>query len=189
MSEDEGRVAVLSENVLSRAFGRVESLDRRASDESLGFYLRMQLFGAARRIEALERTTKRLRDVAATARKNALATRASVNLNDSFNPNGFYVYALWGKDDACPLYVGQSTNVLARLGSHLGDRNKRGHVERVTLIRCRGPREMDLTERELIKHHRPPWNTVHARPRKSLPTQRHPELSVGDHILDLNTRM
>jgi hypothetical protein len=51
-------------------------------------------------------------------------------------------------------------NVLARLGSHLGDAAKRDRIRYVTLIRCRDRQQMDDTERRLIQLHRPEWNTA-----------------------------
>jgi len=92
--------------------------------------------------------------------RNGLHVVATSVLGDGFNPHGYYVYCLWGQDEEKPLYVGQSTNILSRLGSHLGDGRKRREVRRVSLIVCKGPRHMTTTEKRLIKHYQPEWNSV-----------------------------
>ncbi|HYB39177.1 MAG TPA: hypothetical protein VEF72_27945 [Mycobacterium sp.] len=61
-------------------------------------------------------------------------------------------------DPDTPLYVGESTNILARLGSHAGDRQKRYLIERVQLIRCEDEYTMHATEGRLIGHYRPLFN-------------------------------
>jgi hypothetical protein len=81
-----------------------------------------------------------------------------VDLEAGFDPRGCFVYLLWGADDTTPLYVGQSSNVLARLGTHLADTMKRAVIERVTMVRCKSRKHMDRTELRLIRHYRPPWN-------------------------------
>jgi hypothetical protein len=73
---------------------------------------------------------------------------------------GYHVYALYGADPNTPLYIGQSTNVLSRLGSHIGDPAKRAHVTRVAVKRCRSKFDMDATEQRLIAQYCPPWNTA-----------------------------
>lgn len=89
-----------------------------------------------------------------------LAEIETVAVADGFDPRGFFVYELWGEDSSRPLYVGQSSNVLARLGSHLGDAVKRASVRRVSLIRCRDFEQMDRLEARLIAQHQPPWNVI-----------------------------
>jgi predicted GIY-YIG superfamily endonuclease len=74
-----------------------------------------------------------------------------------FDPHGFFVYVLW--DDRRRLYVGKSTNVLQRLGQHMGKKNKRDLVTRVQFIRCKSERAMRDKETQLIRMHRPPMNT------------------------------
>lgn len=76
----------------------------------------------------------------------------------AFDPHGCFTYCLWGDDPQRPLYVGQSTNILARLGSHLGDGLKRPHIQRVTVTRHDGPEAMCRAEAGLIALHQPPWN-------------------------------
>lgn len=79
----------------------------------------------------------------------------------TLDPKGFFVYILWSKTDT--LYVGQSSNVLGRVGSHLAARAKSAHVSRVDLIRCETRDEMMRVEKVLIRRHAPPWNTAHVR--------------------------
>lgn len=94
----------------------------------------------------------------------ALAGIAGGQLGDAFDPRGNFVYCLWGSDTDIPLYVGMSTNILARLGTHLNDAEKRRRVERVTLIRCKTDRQMRQAEVRLIGEYQPPLNVVGIRP-------------------------
>jgi hypothetical protein len=78
---------------------------------------------------------------------------------DGIDPAGYYVYLLWAiEGDAKPVYIGQSGNILARLGSHLGDPSKRAGVGWITLIRCTSQQAMMRREAELIRKYRPAWN-------------------------------
>lgn len=86
-------------------------------------------------------------------------------LADSFDPHGFFVYCLWGVALDRPLYVGCSSNVLSRLGSHLSDRGKRDLVRRVTITRCATRVVMMRTERRLIAELQPTLNIVGVSPR------------------------
>ena len=85
---------------------------------------------------------------------------AATAFGDAFDPHGWFVYLLWGDDPEIPLYVGQSRNVLGRLGGHLQDPDKNPHVRQVALIRCDDRDAMHRTEWRLIRHYQPPWNTV-----------------------------
>lgn len=78
----------------------------------------------------------------------------------SFDPRGYYVYVLWSEDDAC-VYVGCSTNILARLGTHMAPGNKGSAVAKVTLTRCDDKKTMLLLERRLISALRPRYNVAH----------------------------
>ena len=73
-----------------------------------------------------------------------------------FNPHGYFVYCLWGDDHSCPIYVGQSTNVMGRLGSHVN--TKGAQIRCVTLLRCRSQRQMEGIETRMIDHYQPPLN-------------------------------
>lgn len=101
-------------------------------------------------------------DVIATLHLRAAldATRKmhTVALTEAIDPSGFFVYCLWGTSDRRPVYVGRSTNVVARLGSHMGDQVRRGLVRRVTLTRCPDFESMCLLERQLIAQYRPELN-------------------------------
>lgn len=78
---------------------------------------------------------------------------------DGIDPVGWYVYLLWEvADDAVPLYVGCSGNILARLGAHLGNSDRRYRVGWVTLIRCTSQKAMLAREGALIRKYRPEWN-------------------------------
>lgn len=73
--------------------------------------------------------------------------------------DGYYVYALYaaGNDDV-PLYVGQSSNALCRIGNHMGAATKRPQVARIAVRRCASRADMDATEQALITAYCPPWN-------------------------------
>ncbi len=95
------------------------------------------------------------------AMKEKLRVRAELLASDGdgIDPAGFYVYLLWaaGADDV-PVYVGRSGNILARLGTHLGNPEKRAGVGWITLIRCTSEAAMVRREGELIRKYRPAWN-------------------------------
>jgi predicted GIY-YIG superfamily endonuclease len=82
------------------------------------------------------------------------------NLDGRIDPGGFYVYLLWGDDETRPLYVGQSTNIFSRLGSHMSDPKKRYRIQTVSVIRCETERQMGTTELRLIRKYRPELNTA-----------------------------
>ncbi|HET6915952.1 MAG TPA: GIY-YIG nuclease family protein [Acidimicrobiales bacterium] len=93
------------------------------------------------------------------AEERAERARLAVEtIGESFDPRGYFVYLLFGEDDARPIYVGQSSNVLSRLGNHMSANDRRGRVTRVGLIRCADDRQMFALERELIEHYRPELN-------------------------------
>jgi hypothetical protein len=100
----------------------------------------------------------------ADAKEEALADAAlraelRTPAHDGIDPRGFYVYTLWrAEGDDIPLYVGSTTNLLSRLGNHLGDRSKRPEVGWVTFIWCASREVMEAHEGRLIRKYRPPWN-------------------------------
>jgi hypothetical protein len=69
---------------------------------------------------------------------------------DSVNPNGHFVYILWGTSDDKPLYVGRSSNVLARLGNHMVNPQRRQCIARVSLVRCLDRTTATQVEAQLI---------------------------------------
>jgi predicted GIY-YIG superfamily endonuclease len=84
--------------------------------------------------------------------------RAELVENVGFDPHGFFVYVLWDHNGS-PLYVGQSTNVLSRLGTHMAG-TKRRSTARVTLTKHRTRSHMDKAEMALIREYRPRLNIV-----------------------------
>lgn len=81
------------------------------------------------------------------------------SVGTEFNPNGFFVYQLIGANDEV-LYVGQSENVMSRIGSRLYDPLKRGAIERVRLVRCLTREDMNKLELTLIAEFCPRWNIL-----------------------------
>jgi hypothetical protein len=75
-----------------------------------------------------------------------------------FDPHGLYVYLLWGNDPDRPVYVGQSSNILARLGDHMRDATKRSIVKRVQVVNCEDKAKMDELEASLILAYQPVLN-------------------------------
>lgn len=77
------------------------------------------------------------------------------------HPHGFFVYILWGTANNA-VYVGQSTNVLGRLGYHMSkDKKKLNATRYVELIRCSDRDDMNATEIKLIRKLKPALNTIH----------------------------
>lgn len=87
------------------------------------------------------------------ARRQALVDHGPV---EYIEPHGFHVYVLWS--DGTPVYVGQSSNLFARLGAHMGDREKRGVTTKVQIIRCPDREAALALESELILQYRPRLN-------------------------------
>lgn len=108
---------------------------------------------ASRRESAATKATER------AARTIAVALEGLVIQGDDYlNPHGFYVYLLWEAEGEVPIYVGKSTNILSRLGQHMTTHDRRHRTKRITVIRCKTDRQMDQTERRLIRHYRPELN-------------------------------
>lgn len=123
---------------------------------TLGFHLR----GLTDKIDQL---ASRLEGRQERDRRTRLRHTVSSRIGDAFDPHGYYVYLLWGDDLETPLYIGQSRNILGRLGSHLNDNGKRWQIKSVQLIKCNGKPTMDRTEAALIREYKPPMNTVGVR--------------------------
>jgi hypothetical protein len=92
------------------------------------------------------------------AKEEAARQIAAESIDGSFDPAGCFVYILWGADPDRPVYVGQSSNVLGRIGEHMGDRGKRELTRRVQVIRCQDKAVMNQTEAQLIRALRPLLN-------------------------------
>jgi hypothetical protein len=76
------------------------------------------------------------------------------------DPHGFFVYLLWGDDETCPIYVGQSINVMNRISAHMADPVKGPRLRYVTLERCESREQMVWLERALIRQYLPEFNLV-----------------------------
>jgi len=90
------------------------------------------------------------------------------------DPRGWFVYILWNSANKV-IYVGQSRNVLHRVGSHVvkhGDQ-----IARVSLIRCASRRRMELTEDWLIDLFQPPLNIVGTWDEQARWEARHPPVT------------
>lgn len=130
--------------------------------------IRRFMYGLTHRLnEVIDRMGKLQQAVATTTemrdlnRRQRLRHTVSARIGDAFDPHGFYVYILWGDDPDTPLYIGQSRNVLGRLGSHMQAADRRHDIRTIQLLKCSGKRTMDRTEAALIREYRPPLNTVH----------------------------
>ena len=76
-----------------------------------------------------------------------------------FDPHGFFVYTLWSRAGR-RLYIGQSRNVLGRVGDHMSNPERGPSVARITFIKCRTKEAMDDLELKLIRDYQPDWNVV-----------------------------
>jgi len=98
------------------------------------------------------------------ARADKAAQKAQGRLDvaalGAFEPDGFYVYFLWGDDQEQPLYIGQSANLFQRLASHTANPQRRPHIRRITVTPCADRRQMGTLEMRLIRQHKPPWNVA-----------------------------
>lgn len=74
-----------------------------------------------------------------------------------FDPRGCFVYVLLDEDRRTPLYIGQSTNLLPRLGQHMHAHYGK-QVTLVVTIRCSHELEMRGMERMLIRQYHPRLN-------------------------------
>uniref|UniRef100_A1UJS0 Excinuclease ABC, C subunit domain protein n=2 Tax=unclassified Mycobacterium TaxID=2642494 RepID=A1UJS0_MYCSK len=117
------------------------------------------LRGCLERLEAKEAAAQAHSERVEQIKRSMTINVVAEHLDEFFNPHGGFVYLLWGEDPNTPLYVGQSTNILSRLGAHMGDKTKRALVKRVQLIRCSTEKLAD-TEWRLIQHYQPPLNVV-----------------------------
>ena len=78
---------------------------------------------------------------------------------EMFDPHGFCVYLLWGDDEDRPIYVGQSVNVMGRVGSHMTS-DKGPLTRKVQIVRCSSREQMCELESSLIELYQPPMNIV-----------------------------
>ena len=75
---------------------------------------------------------------------------------NQLKPRGFFVYCLWDDDEV--IYVGQSRNLCARLGTHMQD-DRFGSVDNVSYVQCANAQEMCSLEAFLIARWQPISNT------------------------------
>lgn len=85
-----------------------------------------------------------------------------------FSPHGYYVYLLWGDRRYRPLYVGQSRNVLRRIGQHVSDYGEL--INDVDVIPCDSQEEMTSIEQAMIEALSPMWNFTFNGTNRILPT-------------------
>jgi hypothetical protein len=114
---------------------------------------------------AVERATRRenaaARATAQAETRIAFALDGIASATGAYlDPHGFYVYLLRESAGKPPIYVGQSTNILSRLGSHMTAPDRRYRVKHIEVLRCKNRRQMDLTEARLIRHFKPELNTM-----------------------------
>lgn len=117
--------------------------------------LQEQLRWKERECAALDRTRRR-------SEADAAAAAVTTSRSPLENPWGFYVYYLWGDGDLL-LYVGKSTNLLNRLGSHIGDPRKRRAIARITVVEHPDEDAMARAEGCAIRELRPQWNVMGVR--------------------------
>lgn len=122
------------------------------------FGMRCGIEAAIARLEQAELASTNREKRIQQVRQRAVDEVIESGLEANFDPHGFFVYLLWGDATDAPIYVGQSTNVLSRLGTHLGNRDKRRLTRRVQLLRCTNKNVMDRTEGFLIRKFQPIFN-------------------------------
>lgn len=118
------------------------------------------VLGMSTRLTIQERLAEKHEYALDDARREAMRGFASATFcdGDVFNPNGFFVYLLWGANPERPLYVGQSTNVFSRVGTHMDNPRRRPSIRDVQFIRCHNAVTMMELESALILKFDPPWN-------------------------------
>jgi hypothetical protein len=110
------------------------------------------------RIALLERREEQLLQRLADVQGGYVDDVIAAAVDETFSPVGYFVYLLWGDDEVRPVYIGKSTNVLARVGNHMSSPRMRGLVKRIQFVRCRDQSVMDATEGWLIDRYRPQLN-------------------------------
>lgn len=116
------------------------------------------VLGMSARLTVQEGIAERHQYDIANAQREAVRGLVAETVGEVFNPNGYFVYLLWGVNPGAPLYVGQSANVFGRIGSHLGNPERRPYVKSVQLIRCPNEAKMMELESRLIHKYSPSWN-------------------------------
>jgi len=143
---------------LRSAMHRAEAAATDALRESMHAHVRAD--EAVERAKLAEARVRYLeRELAESTRIIAEGHEAILLTDQGVEPSGCYVYALWNTCGEC-VYVGMSTNVLARLSQHLRDPIKAPAIAKFTLTPCPDELAMKSLERRLIEHYQPRLNTV-----------------------------
>lgn len=118
------------------------------------------VLGMSKRLTIQERIAERHEWELDDARRESVRgfVAAAFCDGDVFDPNGYFVYLLWGRNPDTPLYVGRSTNVFRRVGDHMGNPQRRTSIRNVQFLRCRNEDAMIRLEWTLILKFKPPWN-------------------------------
>lgn len=119
--------------------------------------LDLHLAGALQRLERQESAEQKAAERYERRFQRLSEGFVADSIEGSFDPDGFFVYQLIAANGEV-LYVGQSGNILSRLGSHMTDRKKRRRTKRVALIRCPSIDQMLELEARLISQLQPVWN-------------------------------
>lgn len=95
-----------------------------------------------------------------------LDLRTTIFMSDAraISPWGNFVYFLFGAAPRVPIYIGQSTNVFARIGAHVNGISRGGRLPDphelidIALMRFETEDDMALAERLMINHFTPKYN-------------------------------
>jgi predicted GIY-YIG superfamily endonuclease len=144
---------------INRMNGQDDPGDAAVSEHSRHHTQISQLsFFISQLVEKVDKAVYRMESRQERDRRTRLRHTVSSRIGDSFDPHGYYVYLLWGENEDRPVYIGQSRNVLGRLGTHMQNPEKRCLVKSVQLIRCSGEATMKRTEAALIREYKPSMN-------------------------------
>lgn len=116
-------------------------------------------------IEGLEAALTRLVEDEAAQRAALAAEAFDLSETENFRdyaPGTYHVYMLYDVDERL-LYVGQSSNIINRLGQHYNHPDRGGRIARVAMIRCATRDAMRQLETHLIGELQPELNIVSKR--------------------------
>ena len=74
--------------------------------------------------------------------------------------HGFFVYALFQDDKDSPVYIGQTTAPLARLGTHTSGSKYKKDWDFFRIVEVESSEAMNILEAELIEHFKPEYNKL-----------------------------
>lgn len=98
-----------------------------------------------------------IRQANEAVKRSQVASASGIARLASFSPTGPHVYLLYGEAKRV-LYVGQSENVIARLGNHLTHPERRDRIKEISILKCKDYDDMMQCEAQLIRRHQPEWN-------------------------------